>query len=129
MVKEKRGGGGGGGGARRLQQEPVTRDYTINLHKALHKTQFKKRAPKAISAIREFAEKVMKTKDVRIDVKLNKHLWAKGVRNVPKRIRLRIERRKNEDEDATEKMYSLVQYLPVESFKGLGIETVREFAE
>lgn len=126
MVKEK---GAGAGGARRLQQEPVTRDYTINLHKALHKTQFKKRAPKAIKAIRDFAEKVMKTKDVRIDVKLNKHLWAKGVRNVPKRIRLRVERRKNEDEDAKEKMYSLVQHLPVESFKGLGIETVREFTE
>lgn len=128
MVKEKS-GAGVAAGRRTLQQEPVTRDYTINLHKALYKTQFKKRAPKAIKAIREFAEKVMRTKDVRIDVKLNKHLWAKGVRNVPKRIRLRIERRKNEDEDAKERMYSLVQYLPVESFKGLGIETVREFTD
>lgn len=107
----------------------MTRDYTINLHKALHKTQFKKRAPKAISEIRKFVEKVMKTKDVRIDVKLNKHLWVKGVRNVPKRVRLRIQRRKNDDEDAKERMYSLVQHLPVDSFKGLGIETVREYTE
>lgn len=127
MVKDK--SSNTAGGSRKLQQEPVTRDYTINLHKALHKTQFKKRAPKAISEIRKFVEKVMKTKDVRIDVKLNKHLWVKGVRNVPKRVRLRIQRRKNDDEDAKERMYSLVQHLPVDSFKGLGIETVREYTE
>lgn len=42
----------------RKTQEPVTRDYTVHLHKYLHKTQFKKRAPRAIRAIRRFAEKV-----------------------------------------------------------------------
>jgi len=29
-----------------------------------------------------FAQKEMKTDDVRIDVKLNKHIWSKGIRNV-----------------------------------------------
>ena len=31
--------------------EPVTRDYTINLHRLCFGTQFKKKAPKAIKVI------------------------------------------------------------------------------
>lgn len=35
---------------------------------------------------------------------LNKYIWSQGVRNVPKRIRVRLERRRDEDEEATEKV-------------------------
>jgi large subunit ribosomal protein L31e len=41
---------------------------------------FKRRAPRAITEIRKFAEKQMGTPDVRIDTRLNKHLWSQGVR-------------------------------------------------
>ena len=41
---------------------------------------FKKRAPRAIREIKKFAEKQMGTADVRIDTRLNKHLWSQGVR-------------------------------------------------
>merc|ERR1719476_907756 len=68
----------------------------------------------------------MGTKDVRIDTKLNKAIWAQGVRNVPKRIRVRFSRKRNEDEDAKEKMFTLVQHVPVESFKNLQTEVVRD---
>merc|ERR1719468_441044 len=68
----------------------------------------------------------MGTKDVRIDTKLNKAVWAQGVRNVPKRIRVRFSRKRNEDEDAKEKMFTLVQHVPVESFKDLQTEIVRD---
>merc|ERR1719238_834111 len=68
----------------------------------------------------------MGTKDVRIDTKLNKAVWAQGVRNVPKRIRVRFSRKRNEDEDAKEKMFTLVQHIPVESFKNLQTEIVQE---
>merc|ERR1719238_2405842 len=68
----------------------------------------------------------MTTKDVRIDTKLNKAVWATGVRNTPKRIRVRMSRKRNEDEDATEKMFTLVQHVPVESFKGLQTENVKD---
>merc|ERR1711915_149914 len=52
--------------------EVVTREYTINLHKRIHGMQFKKRAPRAIREIKKFAEAMMGTSDVRIDVSLNK---------------------------------------------------------
>ena len=41
---------------------PVTRDYTINLHKRLHGIQFKRRAPRAIREIRKFTVAEMFTK-------------------------------------------------------------------
>ena len=58
-------------------KEVVTREYTINLHKRLHGITFKKRAPRAVKEIKAFASKMMKTPDVRLDVKLNKAVWRK----------------------------------------------------
>eukprot|EP00434_Breviolum_minutum_P033163 symbB.v1.2.029343.t2/scaffold3201.1/size61370/3 len=107
----------------RAGKEPVTRDCTVHLHKHMQKISFKKRAPRAVRVVRQFASKVMLTKDVRIDTKLNKFLWSNGVRNVPRRVRVRLSRKRNEDEDAKEKMFTLVQHVPVESFKGLQTET------
>ncbi|KAK8397904.1 hypothetical protein O3P69_004599 [Scylla paramamosain] len=104
----------------------VTREYTINMHKRLYGVSFKKRAPRAIKEIRKFAKKQMNTEDVRLDVRLNKHIWCRGIRNVPFRIRVRLSRRRNEDEDSTHPFYTLVTFVPVASFKGLGTENVDE---
>lgn len=122
-------------------KDVVTREYTIHLHKRLHKITFKKRAPRAVKEIRKFAQKVMRTKDVRLDVKLNKAVWSQassssatlpregragvlhsalctasvltrsaalqGIRNVPVRLRIVIQRRRNDDEEA--KVCSVLQ--------------------
>merc|ERR1712126_613299 len=79
----------------------------------------KRRAPRAIKAIRDFAQKQMGTQDVRIDTRLNKHLWAKGVKGVPVRVRVRLARKRNEDEDSVHKLYTYVTHVPTPSFKGL----------
>ncbi|OAY68727.1 60S ribosomal protein L31 [Ananas comosus] len=83
-------------------------------------------APKAIKEIRKFAQKAMGTLDVRVDVKLNKHIWSRGVRSVPRRLRVRIARRRNDEEDAKEELYSLVTVaeVPPEGLKGLGAKAV-----
>lgn len=39
-----------------------------------------------------------------MDTLLNKYVWSQGVRNVPKRIRVRLERRRDENDEATEKV-------------------------
>jgi len=104
--------------------EVVTREYTVNLHKRLHGIGFKKRAPRAIKEIRKFAEKQMGTPDVRIDTRLNKQLWSKGIRNVPFRVRVRLSRRRNDDEDSVNKLFTLVTYVPVATFKRLQTENV-----
>ena len=38
--------------AKRAKEIVVTREYTVNLHKALHGVTFKKKAPRAIKAVR-----------------------------------------------------------------------------
>ncbi|KAI3384863.1 hypothetical protein SNEBB_000447 [Seison nebaliae] len=50
---------------------------------------------------------------------LNKAIWSRGVKNVPFRIRVRLTKKRNHDDEATEKFFILVSYVPVESFKGL----------
>jgi ribosomal protein L31E len=49
-------------------------------------------------------------RDVRVDTNLNKFVWSTGVKNVPTRVRVRLSRRRNEDEDAKEKV--LLKYRP-----------------
>merc|ERR1712112_534995 len=98
--------------------EVVTREYTINIHKRIHGVGFKYRAPRAVKEIKKFAAKQMGTPDVRIDTRLNKHIWSQGVRNVPYRVRVCLARKRNEDEDSAHKLYTLVTYVPVATFKG-----------
>ena len=62
--------------------EVVTRESMINIHKRIYGMGFKKRAPRALKEIRKFAMKEMGTLDVRMDTRLNKVVWAKGIRNV-----------------------------------------------
>jgi large subunit ribosomal protein L31e len=106
----------------------VTRDFTIHLSKRVHKFQFKRRAPRAIKEIRKFAQKAMNTQDVRVDAGLNKFVWATGIKTPPTRVRVRLSRKRNEDEDADEKLYTLAQLVEVSSFKGLQTESVIDTA-
>nr|ACN09941.1 60S ribosomal protein L31 [Salmo salar]ACN12288.1 60S ribosomal protein L31 [Salmo salar] len=106
--------------------EVVTREYTVNIHKRIHGVSFKRRAPRALKEIRKFAMKEMGTPDVRIDTRLNKAVWTKGVRNVPYRMRVRLSRKRNEDEDSPNKLYTLVTYVPVTTYKGLQTVNVDE---
>lgn len=97
----------------------VTREYTINLHKRLHGAHFKKRAPTAVKAIKKFATLHMKTTDVRLDPRLNVALWSRGVQGVPHRMRLRISRKRNDEENAKEKLFAYVEPVNVPLTKGL----------
>ncbi|KAH9359821.1 hypothetical protein HPB48_015834 [Haemaphysalis longicornis] len=92
---------------------------TIHLHKRLYGVGFKKRAPPAIKEIKKFAEKQIGTSDVRVDTRLNKFFWSKGIISVPFRVRVRRARRGNEDEDSPNQLYTLVTCVPVETFKRL----------
>ncbi|EEB07654.2 60S ribosomal protein L31 [Schizosaccharomyces japonicus yFS275] len=89
----------------------VTRDYTIHLHKRLHGVSFKKRAPRAIKEIVAFAQKHMQTKDVRVDPQLNKEVWKRGIKSVPHRLRLRLSRKRSDEDDKA--LYTYVQAVEV----------------
>lgn len=121
----------------------------------MHGVTFKKRAPRAIKEIKEFAYKAMVrnpgiarlattsdesrrksqgsnanisqgTSDVRVDPQLNKKVWECGVKGVPYRLRVRISRRRNDEEGAKEKLYSYVQAVNVKNPKSLVTVLVEE---
>ncbi|GJN70517.1 ribosomal protein L31e [Purpureocillium lilacinum] len=104
----------------------VAREYTIHMHKRLHGVSFKKRAPRAIKEIKAFATQAMGTTDVRLDPQLNKKVWECGIKGVAYRLRIRISRRRNDEEDAKEKLYSYVQAVNVKNPKGLPTVVVEE---
>lgn len=127
-----------GGKTRSALQDVVTREYTIHLHKLVHGRSFKKRAPWAVKSVVDFAHKAMGTSDVRIDPKLNQALWARGIKSVPHRLRVKLERelvpisredevvdlfllralgKRNDEENAKEKLYTYASHVPVPSFK------------
>lgn len=66
------------------------------------------------------------TSDVRVDPQLNKKVWEQGVKGVPYRLRVRISRRRNDEEGAKEKLYSYVQAVNVKNPKGLLTSNVDE---
>lgn len=66
------------------------------------------------------------TTDVRVDPQLNKKIWEQGIKGVPYRLRIRISRRRNDEEDAKEKLYSYVQAVNVKNPKGLPTVVVEE---
>ncbi|TCD63418.1 60S ribosomal protein L31 [Steccherinum ochraceum] len=115
------------GKTRSALQDVVTREYTIHLHKRVHGRSFKKRAPWAVKSVVDFAQKAMGTTDVRIDPKLNQALWERGIKSVPHRVRVKLERKRNDEEGAKEKLFTYASYVVVDSFKGL--ETVVVDAE
>nr|XP_055158973.1 60S ribosomal protein L31-like [Nyctereutes procyonoides]XP_055189013.1 60S ribosomal protein L31-like [Nyctereutes procyonoides] len=90
----------GGEKGRSAINEVITREYTINIHKRIHGVGFKKRAPWARKEIRKFAVKEMGTPD--------------------------SSRKRNEDEDSPNKLYTLVTYIPVTTFKYLQTVNVDE---
>jgi len=52
----------------------------------------KKRVPRTIRILREFAKKNMKTDEVLLDQAVNERLWSRGIEGAPRKIRIRAVR-------------------------------------
>jgi len=111
-------------GEKKVRDDVVTQDFTINLAKRTHRITFKNKAPRAIREIKKFATQAMGTQDVRIDAKLNKHVWSSGIRSIPRKVRVRLSRKVNDEEDAKDRLYTLVQHVEVTTFDNLQTENV-----
>ena len=66
------------------------------------------------------------TSDVRLDPQLNKKVWEAGIKGVPFRLRVRISRKRNDEEGAVHKLYSYVQAVNVKDAKGLQTALVED---
>ena len=87
-------------------EENLTRVYTINLGKAWLTPQHR-RTDRVINMIREFAQKHMKSDEIKLDQDLNRQVWAKGKTNPPRKLRVKMV--KDEDSIVTVSLYEDLQ--------------------
>jgi len=66
----------------------LERTYTIPLRREVHKSPDYKRAKKAVSVIKLFLERHMKSADIKIGRHLNLLLWEKGIKNPPPSVKV-----------------------------------------
>jgi large subunit ribosomal protein L31e len=71
-------------------EKEINLECSINLHKRVFGVKFKNRASRSIFELKNFAYKLLGTKNIRIDTDLNKLIWKYGARNVPFKIRIRM---------------------------------------
>jgi large subunit ribosomal protein L31e len=64
----------------------LERNYIIPLRRATVKIQSYLRAKKAISVIRKFMKRHMKSEDIKIGQELNELIWGKGGNKVPGKV-------------------------------------------
>jgi large subunit ribosomal protein L31e len=72
----------------------MERIYTIPL-RDVKKAPRSKRTQKAVSFIRKFLEKHMKSEFVVIDGELNEKLWERGIKHIPQKIRVKAEKQED----------------------------------
>jgi large subunit ribosomal protein L31e len=89
-------------------EENLTRVYTINLGRGWI-TPEHKRTDRIVNIIREFAQKHMKSSEIKLDQDLNRQVWARGKTNPPRKVRVKMV--KDEDDVVTVSLYEE----PVES--------------
>ncbi|MFQ6053296.1 MAG: 50S ribosomal protein L31e [Candidatus Bathyarchaeia archaeon] len=72
------------------EAEPVEeRIYTVPLTRAWVAPRYR-RAEKAVTVLRAFVERHMKPSSTIIDPKVNEVIWRRGIRNPPRRIRVKL---------------------------------------
>ena len=78
-----------------MSEENTARIYTVNLAKAWDTPRYR-RTDRVINILKEFTQRHMQTDKVKIDQDLNRHIWSRGKKNPPRKIRLRMVK---EDDD------------------------------
>lgn len=67
----------------------MERIYTVPLGKAWIAQKYR-RAEKAIFVLKQFTERHMKPTDIIIDPRVNEAIWARGIKNPPRKIRVKM---------------------------------------
>jgi large subunit ribosomal protein L31e len=66
------------------------RTYTIPLRKEWLKSPKYRRAKKAVTAVKDFLIKHMKSEDIRLGKHLNEEIWKNGIKNPPGKVKINV---------------------------------------
>jgi large subunit ribosomal protein L31e len=72
-----------------MSEPAEDRIYTVPLGRAWVVPRYR-RAEKAVTVLRKFVERHMKPEEVIIDPTVNEAIWARGITNPPRKIRVRL---------------------------------------
>ncbi|NQV90849.1 60S ribosomal protein L31 [Candidatus Woesearchaeota archaeon] len=68
----------------------IERVYNVPLRKEFRKVARWKKTKKAVTALRQFLAKHMKSEDVKLSKELNEHVWKHGIRNPPHHVKVTV---------------------------------------
>ncbi len=68
----------------------LERVYIVPLWRSWVRKRGIRRAKKAVNYLRRFVSRHMKTPDVKISEEVNRYIWRNGIRNPPRRIKVRV---------------------------------------
>jgi len=72
-----------------MSEPAEERIYTVPLGRAWVVPRYR-RAEKAVTILRKFVQRHMKPEEVIIDPTVNEAIWARGITNPPRKIRVRL---------------------------------------
>jgi len=72
-----------------MSEPAEERIYTVPLGRAWVAPRYR-RAEKAVTVLRKFVQRHMKPEEVIIDPTVNEAIWARGITNPPRKIRVRL---------------------------------------
>ncbi|TET70596.1 50S ribosomal protein L31e [Candidatus Bathyarchaeota archaeon] len=72
-----------------MSEPAEERIYTVPLGRAWVVPRYR-RAEKAVTVLRKFVQRHMKPEEVIIDPTVNEAIWARGITNPPRKIRVRL---------------------------------------
>ena len=109
-----------------MSEENTARIYTVNLAKAWDTPKYR-RTDRVINIIKEFTQRHMQTDKVKIDQDLNRHIWSRGKKNPPRKIRLRMV--KEDDDTVVVSSYIEERRTETESEETISEELVKKQVE
>ncbi|MBI2669219.1 60S ribosomal protein L31 [Candidatus Woesearchaeota archaeon] len=83
----------------------IERTYTVPLRREFLKAPQYRRAKKAVTALKQFLEKHMKSKNVKLGNEVNLELWKHGIKNPPHHVK--VTATKNEKGEVTVELFGL----------------------
>ena len=76
--------------AKKKEVKILERTYNVPLRKEYRKVPRWKKTKKAVSALRQFLIKHMKSEDVKLSKELNEKLWKHGIKNPPHHVKVTV---------------------------------------
>jgi len=76
--------------AAKKEEKVIERTYNVPLRKEYQKVPRWKRTKKAVTALRQFLQKHMKSDNVKLGKELNEKLWKHGIKNPPHHVKVTV---------------------------------------